>query len=84
MIALMLYSWLLSFASASSSPHSWKGVDETVVEHHARMAGVLPPPEAEAADEDSGDLLLFYFLCAGALGGFIAGYSFHALFKPQP
>lgn len=29
-----------------------------------------------------GDMLLFFFLLAGATGGFIAGYHFRGLFPP--
>ena len=30
-----------------------------------------------------GDLLLFLFLLAGAIGGFIIGYTFRGLFPPR-
>ena len=32
---------------------------------------------------DQGDLLLFLFLLAGAIGGFIIGYTFRGLFPPR-
>jgi hypothetical protein len=33
---------------------------------------------------DQGDLLLFFFLVAGTVGGFVAGYCFRELFPPKP
>lgn len=63
--------------TANTLPPSWQGVDETVVESHARNAGYLQDEQPC----DSGDLLLFFFLSAGALGGFIAGYYYHQLFS---
>jgi len=32
---------------------------------------------------DQGDLLLFLFLLAGAVGGFVMGYCFRGLFPPR-
>ncbi|MBI5249783.1 MAG: cobalt transporter [Desulfomonile tiedjei] len=56
----------------------WSGVDETVVKKFAEEAG-RPPAESLIR----GDALLFFFLIAGAIGGFIAGYSFRGLFPPE-
>lgn len=57
---------------------SWPGVDETVVERVAQEQG------REAwkpfINTDQGDLLLFVFLLAGIIGGFIIGYYWHKLF----
>lgn len=67
---------LTPFASAK-----WEGVDETVVEKFAKEAG------REAKDPlintDQGDLLLFVFLGAGAIGGFVMGYLYRDLFSKK-
>jgi len=67
-------------ASTSDAPR-WKGVDETVIEKLANEAG--HPPQPPYLDTEQGDLLLFLFLTAGAMGGFIAGYAFRTLFPPK-
>ena len=53
-----------------------------MVEKYAEAAG--RPPREPYINTDQGDLLLFCFLVAGAIGGFIAGYYFRALFPPRP
>lgn len=67
----------LYFYFFTSAPKAWQGVDEAVVEkiahEHGRTA-VRP-----LIDPGEGDLLLFAFLCAGAIGGFAAGYFFRDL-----
>ena len=60
---------------------TWRGVDETVVEKVAADAG--RPAREPLINTDQGDLLLFLFLLAGALGGFIMGYTFRSLFPPR-
>jgi hypothetical protein len=59
----------------------WRGVDETVVEKHAEEAGrsALPP----MINTDRGDLPLFLFLLAGAIGGFAGGYCYHQAFASK-
>ncbi len=60
---------------------SWSGVDETVIEKFAEKAGrAVHEP---FINTDQGDLLLFVFLVAGIVGGFIGGYNFRALFPPR-
>ncbi len=59
----------------------WPGVDETVVEKFAREA--VREPREPFINTDQGDLLLPVFLIAGAAGGFVGGYYFHALFPPR-
>jgi ABC-type cobalt transport system substrate-binding protein len=68
-------------AALENTEHKWPGVDETVVEKVAREAG--RPPREPIINTDHGDLLLFCFLVAGAIGGFILGYCFRALFPPR-
>ena len=57
---------------------SWPGVDEAVVEKFAEAAG--RPPRPPLLDLGEGDVQLFLFLVAGAVGGFVAGYYFRELF----
>ncbi len=58
----------------------WPGVDEAVVEKVAEEAG--HPAREPYINTDKGDVLLFLFLVAGAVGGFVAGYCFRGLFPP--
>lgn len=62
-------------------PAPWPGIDETVIEKIAADAGC--PAREPYINTDQGDLLLFLFLVAGAVGGFIAGYTFRGLFPPK-
>jgi ABC-type cobalt transport system substrate-binding protein len=59
---------------------TWQGLDD-VVEKVATAAG--HPPREPYINTDQGDLLLFMFLLAGAIGGFIIGYTFRVLFPPR-
>jgi ABC-type cobalt transport system substrate-binding protein len=72
-LLITLNSSLITSASAAK----WGGVDESVVEKYAEEHG------REARDPfintDQGDLLLFVFLLAGAVGGFLAGYYWREL-----
>ena len=60
----------------------WSGVDETVVEHYAEKAG--RSAWTPFINTDQGDLLLFVFLLAGTIGGFVMGYYWRVLFKGAP
>lgn len=64
----------------SVQAEKWSGVDETVVERFAGEAGQAPHSTLWGLDQ--GDLPLFFFLLAGAVGGFVAGYQFRSLFPP--
>jgi cobalt/nickel transport system permease protein len=64
-----------------SDPTTWEGVDKVVVERVAARAG--HPARDPWINTDQGDLLLFFFLLAGAIGGFIIGYTFRGLFPPR-
>lgn len=64
-------------SSAPEKPSVWPGVDETVVEHFAEAAG--RPARDPYINTDQGDLLLFVFLIAGMMGGFVAGYYYREL-----
>jgi hypothetical protein len=60
---------------------SWSGVDETVIEKFAEKAGRTA--REPFINTDQGDLLLFVFLLAGIVGGFIGGYNYRILFPSQ-
>ena len=62
---------------AGEKEGKWPGVDETVVEKFAKEQGRAAHPPL--IDTDRGDLLLFLFLLAGAVGGFVAGYYWRFL-----
>ena len=68
-------------ASAEEEHGKWPGVDEAVVEKYAHELGY------EARDPyintDQGDLLLFVFALAGAVGGFIMGFYWHKVFVAE-
>lgn len=56
----------------------WSGVDENVVEKVALEHG--RPAWKPFINTDQGDLLLFAFLLAGVIGGFVLGYNWRRLF----
>ena len=59
----------------------WSGVDESVIEKVAKEHG--QEPRKPLINTDQGDLLLFVFLLAGAVGGFIAGYYWKTLVEKR-
>ena len=61
----------------TSGSEKWSGVDETVVEKFAEEHGRAA--REPLINTDQGDLLLFLFLIAGAVGGFGAGYYWRML-----
>ncbi|RMF89072.1 MAG: cobalt transporter [Planctomycetota bacterium] len=80
-VVLVLASWWWSVPAAVCRAEKWSGVDESVVERFAENAGRAPADPL--LNTDQGDLLLFMFLIAGVIGGFIAGYSWSKLFSPS-
>lgn len=62
---------------AADKAEKWEGVDKAVVEKIAKEQG--REASAPLIDTEQGDLMLFLFLSAGAVGGFLAGYSYRAL-----
>lgn len=78
-IILPTLIYTLSFFSLA--PKSWTGVDEAVVEKVAREHG--REAKAPLIDTDKGDLLLFIFLLAGAVGGFAGGYCWRMLISEK-
>ncbi|BCB97399.1 hypothetical protein JZK55_23210 [Dissulfurispira thermophila] len=75
-IFLLFTIHCLLFAAAFAS-EKWPGVDESVVEKYAKEHG--REAREPLINTDQGDLLLFVFLLAGAVGGFVAGYYWRAL-----
>ena len=71
-VALMIWFTLVGTSG------KWSGVDESVVERIAAEAG--RPAREPYINTDQGDILLFVFLTAGTVGGFIAGYQYRKLF----
>ena len=66
---------------AEEKQGKWPGVDETVVEKFAKAQG--REARSPLLDTDQGDLLLFLFLLAGAVGGFAAGYYWRVLISEK-
>ncbi len=75
--------FILAISCMAEEPEGkWSGVDETVVEKFADEAG--RPARDPYINVGEGDMLLFCFLVAGAIGGFVGGYYFRILFKEPP
>jgi ABC-type cobalt transport system substrate-binding protein len=74
LIFILLSSLHLSLSAAGEK---WPGVDESVIEKVAKEHG--REAREPFINTDQGDLLLFVFLLAGAVGGFIGGYYWRAL-----
>jgi len=74
---ILLPTLLYAFYFFTLAPRPWTGVDETVVEKIAKEHG--REARQPLINTDQGDLLLFVFLAAGVVGGFVAGYSWRML-----
>jgi len=68
---------LVGMASAEENKEKWAGIDEAVIEKYATDKGV---EAAEPLFNVEGDMLLFLFALAGAIGGFVMGYYWHKVF----
>lgn len=75
MMCLMVLSVMVSGGVYGAD--KWPGVDETVVERVAKEHG--REAREPFINTDQGDLLLFVFLLAGSVGGFLAGYYWRIL-----
>lgn len=75
--AILLPTLLYVYSFFSLAPKPWTGVDEAVVEKIAKEHGREARPPLVSTDK--GDLLLFIFLLAGAVGGFAGGYYWRIL-----
>jgi cobalt/nickel transport protein len=78
----LVTSLLFAFYFFTLGPRSWTGVDEAVVEKIASEHG--REARKPLIDLGEGDILLFAFLCAGAVGGFAAGYYWRKLVAEKP
>jgi ABC-type cobalt transport system substrate-binding protein len=82
MLRSIVVSIVLLGSVGSVSVHAaekWPGIDEAVVNKIAREHGREEKPSLLLSAE--GDLQLFLFLLAGALGGFVAGYYWRVLLE---
>jgi ABC-type cobalt transport system substrate-binding protein len=80
LMVCLVCSWFLgveSSAQAGEKAGKWPGIDESVVEKIAKEQG--REAREPIINTDQGDLLLFVFLLAGAVGGFVAGYYWRRL-----
>lgn len=75
--AILLPTIIYVYSFFTLAPRPWTGVDEAVVQKIAKEHG--REKTAPLINTDQGDLLLFVFLLAGAVGGFAAGYCWRAL-----
>ncbi len=75
-ILMMLITFL--YASEDNKEGKWEGVDAKVVEKYAKLYG--REPRDPIINTDQGDLILFIFTLAGAVGGFVIGYNYRTLF----
>ena len=82
-IAGLLFALALTvFVGLAAADSKWPGVDATVVKKFAEDAG--RPAREPYLDFGEGDIQLFFFLIAGTVGGFVAGYYYRDLFAPRP
>ncbi|MDP3947648.1 MAG: hypothetical protein Q8Q41_03090, partial [bacterium] len=73
----LLFTFYFLLLPSAFTAEKWPGVDESVVGKVAKEHG--REARASLINTDQGDLLLFVFLVAGAVGGFIAGYYWRTL-----
>jgi ABC-type cobalt transport system substrate-binding protein len=77
LIFILLLTAFCILPPATSADEKWPGVDESVIEKVAEEHG--RETREPFINTDQGDLLLFVFLLAGVVGGFIGGYYWRAL-----
>jgi ABC-type cobalt transport system substrate-binding protein len=76
-VFLFLFTACCILSDRAFAAEKWQGVDESVVQKVAKENG--REAHAPVINTDQGDLLLFVFLLAGAIGGFAAGYYWRML-----
>lgn len=81
MVLIIVCLFMLA-AQPAAAANKWDGVDVSVVEKYAAENGRAA--RTPYINTDQGDLLLFVFLLAGAVGGFAAGYYWKTLISEKP
>jgi len=81
LVFLLLIFYPVYAAWAAEKSEKWPGIDESVVEKIAKEHG--REAREPIINTDQGDLLLFVFLLAGAVGGFVAGYYWRKLISEK-
>jgi len=76
-MTLLLLTAFCILPPATPAGDKWSGVDESVIEKVAKEHG--REAREPFINTDQGDLLLFVFLLAGVVGGFIGGYYWRSL-----
>jgi hypothetical protein len=77
----LLVTCHLPLAPSVFAAEKWSGVDESVVNKYAKEHG--REAREPLINTDQGDLLLFVFLLAGTIGGFMAGYYWRVLIEKK-
>ena len=79
LVIAALFVCLSCSVGMASAGEKWPGIDEAVVKkiagEHGREA------RRSLIDTGEGDMQLFVFLVAGAVGGFVAGYCWRGLLE---
>ncbi len=78
---LLLALAITAVVGFAESDNKWPGVDDAVVKKFAEDAG--RPAREPFLNFGKGDVQLFLFLIAGAVGGFVLGYYYRDLFAPK-
>jgi cobalt/nickel transport system permease protein len=78
-IAVVMIILTVCLAGTLRAEEKWQGIDETIVGKIAREHG--REPREPLINTGEGDMLLFAFLTAGAIGGFAAGYYWRVLME---
>jgi ABC-type cobalt transport system substrate-binding protein len=76
-VFLLLLTAYCLLPTAIFATEKWSGVDETVIGKYAKEHG--REAREPFINTDQGNMLLFLFLLAGAIGGFAAGYYWRML-----
>jgi ABC-type cobalt transport system substrate-binding protein len=77
----LIIIFVIGAAILAHHKQEWEGVDDSVVKKFAEQAG--RPPSEPYINIAQGDMELFFFLLAGIVGGFTAGYYYRELFPPN-
>jgi ABC-type cobalt transport system substrate-binding protein len=81
LVFLFLLTAYCILSDKAFAAEKWQGVDESVVQKIAKEHG--REAHEPIINTDQGDLLLFVFLLAGAIGGFAAGYYWRILMSEK-